>query len=110
MTLLLYHEIKLHTINQQNADIILKVISDLQQRKIITCINNKAKTVKRISEETGVTISTTYRKINDLKRKNMLILSGNIIKNKREFRYQSKIRKVVIEFEDKIDVKIYTNN
>ena len=95
---------------ETRKDIILKMISDSQQRKIIMCINNKAKTVKQISEETGMSISMTYRKINQLKRKNMLILSGNIIKNKREFRYQSKVSKVIIKFDSETDVRIYTNN
>ncbi len=111
MALVCYHGEIPHKINQDKASIILKTILDLEQRKIIFCIKNKFKTVLQISKETGLSISSVYRKIWKLDEKKLLFLSSNInFHRKREFRYKSKIRKVVVVFDkDVTDVTIYSN-
>ena len=91
MTLSAYSKIYRNIASNQNSDEIKRIASDSDFEKIINCICREAKTVKQISKETELTISTTYRKIKKLNENNMLILSGSInIENKREFRYQSK--------------------
>lgn len=111
MALVCYHgEIPIK-INQDRADIILKTILDPDRRKVIFCIKNESKTIFQISENTGLSLSSVYRKIRDLDEKKLLFLSGNInFHRKREFRYKSKIRKVVVVFDkDVTDVTIYSN-
>ncbi len=65
----------------------------------------------QISEETGLSISSVYRKIRELNEKKLLFLSGDTnLLGRREFRYKSKIRKVVVVFDkDVTDVTIYSN-
>ena len=111
MTLVCYHGSTPYNINQERADLILKIISDPDRRKIISCIKNESKTVIQISKETGLSISSVYRKIRDLDEKKLLFLSGDInLHRKREFRYKSKIRKVVVVFDQNVmDVKVYSN-
>ncbi len=111
MALVCYHGEIPQRINQDRVDEILEAISDPHQRKIIGCINNESKNTHQISEETGIAVSTVYRNIRKLDEKKLLFLSGDITPQKRkEFRYRSKIRKVVTVFdEDMIDVKIYAN-
>ena len=111
MALVCYHGEIPHKINQERANSILKTVLDLNRRKIIFCIKNEPKTISQISEETGLSISSVYRKIRKLDEKKLLFLSGNInLHKKREFRYKSKIRKVVVVFDkNSIDVKIYSN-
>ena len=110
MTLVCYHGETPHIINQQRADIILGVIADPRLRSIINSIKHEFKNVKQISKELKLSVSTTYRYIHELKRKNILIISSNIQFGKKTFAYKSKIQKVISTFEgQKIDVKIYTN-
>ena len=111
MALVCYHGENPHIINQERADMILQVISDPERRKIINSIRDEAKTAIQVSKETGLSISSVYRKLHELAEKHIVITSGRInSQNKREFRFQSKIRKVVTVFDnDTFDVKIYTN-
>ena len=108
--LVCYHGETPHIINQQRADMILEVIADPRLRNIINCTKDEFKNVKQISRELKLSVSTTYRYIHELKRKNILIVSSNIQLGKKTFAYKSKIQKVISTFEgQKIDVKIYTN-
>jgi predicted transcriptional regulator len=111
MALVCYHGETPREINQDRAGVILKTILDKDRRKIIFCIKNKSKTLSQISKETGLSISSVYRRIHDLDEKELLILSGDInLHGKREIRYKSKIRKVVVVFDkDVTDVKVYSN-
>ncbi len=111
MALVCYHGQTPYKINQDRVDVILKTMLNQDRRKIISCIKNESKTVIQISKETGLSISSVYRKIRELDEKKLLFLSGDInLHRKREFRYKSKIRKVVVVFDkDVTDVKVYSN-
>ncbi len=111
MALVCYHGEIPYKINQDRVDVILKTMLNQDRRKIISCIKNESKTVIQISKETELSISSVYRKIRDLDEKKLLFLSGNInLHRKREFRYKSKIRKVVVVFDQNVmDVKVYSN-
>ncbi len=110
MALVCYHGETPRKINQDRADVILKAILDKERRKVIFCIKNESKTIRQISKDTGLSISSVYRRIHDLEKKKLIILSGSINLDRREFRYKSKIRKVVVVFDkDVTDVKIYSN-
>ena len=108
--LVCYHGETPHIINQQRADMILEVIADTRLRNVINCTKDDFKNVKQVSQELKLSVSTTYRCINELKRKNILLVSSNIEFGKKRFAYKSKIQKVISTFDGtKIDVKIYTN-
>jgi len=111
MALVCYHGETPHKINQDRADVILKTIFDKERRNVIFCIGNESKTTSQISKETGLSISSVYRRIRDLDEKKLLFLSGKIKHNGRsKIGYKSKIRKVVVVFDkDVTDVKIYSN-
>ena len=111
MALVCYHGSNAHIINQERADFILKTIADPDRRKVIGSIKDQFKTAIQISEETGLTLNKVYKKIHDLSDRNVLISSAKInSRGKKEFVYKSKIRKVLVEFEDDVlDVQIYTN-
>ncbi len=111
MDLAFYHDETSYKIDQKKADVILRIILDQENRMIINCIKDESKTISQIVNNTGISTSTVYRKIHNLNEKKLLILSGDInIQGKREFKYQSKIRKVVTVFEEGIiDVKVYAN-
>lgn len=111
MALVCYHGENPYTIDQKKADLVLNTVSDTERRKIINSIRDDFKTANQISEETGLPRSTVYRKIRELEENKLLILSGKIgIHGKRESTYKSKIRKVIMTFDDDVlDVKIYTN-
>ena len=111
MALVCYHGENHYPINQEKADLVLNTISDRERRKIINSIRDDFKTAHQISEETGLPKSTIYRKIRELEENKLLIISGRIgTHGKRESTYKSKIRKVIMTFDDDVlDVKIYTN-
>ncbi len=111
MTLVCYHGEIPYKISQDKADIILKVLLEQHRRKILFCIKNESKSIQQISKETGLSISSVYRRIRDLDEKKLLIVSGKInLQGRREFHYKSKIRKVVVVFsKDFIDLKVYSN-
>jgi len=113
MALICYHGTTPHNIDQSRADIVLKAISDKDIRKIITCIKDEPKSVRQISYDTGLLVSNVYRKIHELKKNKLLIISASISSenHKKVFSYKSKVRKVAMMFndDDDFDVKIYSN-
>ncbi len=111
MSVIFYRGETAHGINQERGNEILEVMLDHVNRKIITCIKDESKTALQISEETGLSSSMTYRRLRELKEKNLLILSGEIATDKKKrFKHKSKIRKVVTSFDGNLtDIKIYSN-
>ena len=110
MSLVCYLGEKRYKIDQERATEILNVMLNPENRKIISCIKNEPKNVIQIHEETSLAISTVYRRLRQLEKKKLLILSGNISKDRKTVSYKSKIRKVVAMFEDGVvDLKIYSN-
>jgi len=111
MNLVYYHGDEPLKIIQEQQKTILKTIVDSQYKVILECIRSKSKSTHQISRETGISISNTYRKLHDLNKKKILIVSGGITSDgKREFLYKSKIREIITELhEGKTVVKIYSN-
>ena len=111
MPLVCYHGTNPYNISQDRVNLILEVLADPDKRKIISCIKNESKTVSQISKETGLPISNVYRKIGGLEENKLLISSAMVSseKSRKEFTYKSKVRKVVVTFDDVLDVKVYSN-
>jgi len=110
MTLVCFHGENPHVIDRKRADVVLYAISDPDRRKIIGAIRDDFKTANQVCRETGLAISTVYRRINELNQNNLLIATARVTKNGKEFSYKSKIRKVVATFDNAaMDVQIHTN-
>lgn len=55
-------------------------LHDKNLMTVFHSLTNNPKTIKGISEETGISITTVYRKIQKLKEKKLVIISGRITK------------------------------
>ena len=111
MSVTYYHgEIPL-SIDSDRANEIVKAMIDPASRKILVNIKNNSKTVLQISKDLDLSISKTYRMLNKLNKKKLLIVTGEINSHhKKASKYKSKIRKIVTTYDDTVaDVKIYSN-
>ena len=71
MALVCYHGDTPYKINQDRANEILGVMINPEHRTIMNCIKDESKSVSQISDETGLTKSTTYRRLHELNKKNI---------------------------------------
>jgi|GEM_PF-3771818 len=112
MSLVCIENNSIHVTNQNRVNIILQTIIDPIIRKILFCTKNKAKTIKQITQETGFSSSMTYRKIKYLIENDLLLISGDVhAKARKSLMYQSKIRKIMIDFDtSEMNMKIYLNS
>ncbi len=92
-------------------DALLEVVSDKYCRGILECIMDKPKSVVEITAETGIPISTAYRRIQTLCDSKLLAVSGTISDDgKRLFYYKSKVKSINTGFNDgKVDVELVLN-
>lgn len=111
MSVICYYGETPYRINQERGNEILEVMLDDINRKIIICIKDESKTALQVSTETGLSSSMTYRRLQKLKEKKLLILSGEISTDKKKrLKHKSKIHKVVTSFDGNVtDIKIYSN-
>ena len=85
-------------IDDDRKQIYIRMVSDRFSIKIITSIINNSKTAVEISKETGIPISTIYRRIKFLQENKLIKVTGGINKDGKFFVYQSKIKEVEITF------------
>lgn len=99
-------------IDNDNEDAIFTVSSDRFCRKVISYIIGEQKSVKEISNESGIPIGTVYRKIHLLKKQNLLKITGVITTDaKKVFYYKSRIRTIYTKYENGVfDVEIIPNS
>lgn len=111
MSLTYYHGETPQKINQERANEILEAMIDPTFRKILVGIKDDSKTALQISNDLELSISRTYRILNKLNEKKLLIVTGEINSHhKKASKYKSKIREIVTTFDGNItDVKIYSN-
>ena len=86
-------------------------MADKYSRDLLSATQGLPKSVYRISQETGIPISTVYRRIQRLQDVGVVRVSGEInLEGKKHFLYQSKVKaissKVAGEF---INVEIIPN-
>ncbi|MCH9657950.1 helix-turn-helix domain-containing protein [archaeon] len=100
---------KIEEIEKQDG--ILDILSDKYCRAIIESITNKSKSVMEIVDETGIPMSTVYRRIQTLHDCKLLATSGIITEDgKRLFLYKSKVRGIQSVFNNgKIEVDLILN-
>jgi hypothetical protein len=87
--------------DSEHKQLYLDMLSDQFSIKIITNIITDSKTPINISKETGIPISTVYRRLHFLQKNNLVKISGGINKDGKFFAYQSKIKGVEITFNGK---------
>ena len=90
---------------------ILEIMADKYSRDLLRTTRELPKSAIRISQETGIPISTVYRRIQKLQNAGVVRVSGEInLEGKKHFLYQSKVKaissKVAGEF---INVEIIPN-
>ena len=90
---------------------ILEIMADKYSRDLLRTTQEFPKSAFRISQETGIPISTVYRRIQKLQDAGVVRVSGEInLEGKKHFLYQSKVKaissKVSGEF---INVEIIPN-
>ena len=90
---------------------ILEVMADKYSRDLLRTTQEFPKSAFKISQETGIPISTVYRRIQKLQDAGVVRVSGEInLEGKKHFLYQSKVKaissKIAGEF---INVEIIPN-
>ena len=96
----------------ERKDSLLEILSDKYCRTILESIMTMPKSVIEITAETGIPMSTVYRRIQTLHDNQLLGTSGIITDDgKRLFMYKSKIKGIQSTFNDgKTDVGLIPNN
>ena len=96
----------------ERKDSLLEVLSDKYCRAILASTMQKPKSAMEITSETGIPISTAYRRIQTLHDNKLLSTSGSIsVEGKKFFLYKSKIKGIQSKFNDgQIEVELILNN
>jgi len=92
-------------------DKLLKVMADSYSRKILERVSECSKSANEITTETGIPVSTVYRRIQFLVDAQLLSISGEITEEgKKFFLYKSKINGMSSSFNgNELEVSITPN-
>lgn len=92
-------------------DALLEVISDKYCRDIMNCVMDKPRSVLEITADTGIPVSTVYRRIQSLCDAKLLAVSGDISDDGKKFYlYKSKVKSIQSVYNDgKIEVEMAFN-
>jgi predicted transcriptional regulator len=87
---------------KSDPDDILALLSDEQNRKVITILNNNEMTIRQISSHLGIPQSTTYRKVKILEGLGVIKKTKIIrtIEGSDEAYYKSWVSEIIIIFKD----------
>jgi len=90
---------------------ILEMVSDKYCRAILSATMEKPKSATEITAETGIPISTVYRRLQTLHDNNLVRISGSINEDgKKYFLYKSKVKAILTNFNgDFIEMEIVPN-
>ncbi|MGQ0536632.1 MAG: winged helix-turn-helix domain-containing protein [Methanobacteriota archaeon] len=83
------------------SEIVVAALSDAYARRVLAVCVKKAKAVKDVSHETGMPLPTTYRHVNDLVEKGLLVVERSALTEdgKRYELYRSRIRYARLELD-----------
>ncbi|MDE1863427.1 MAG: helix-turn-helix transcriptional regulator [Thaumarchaeota archaeon] len=97
---------------ETTKDALLEVLADKYSRAILESTLEMPKSTIDLSNECGIPISTTYRRVQLLHRHKLLAISGSISQDgKRYFLYKSKVKSIVTCFGNgSLDVEIVPNS
>ena len=82
-----------------NRDMVERAVSDPALREVLAMTISSAKSVKEISDGTGIPLSSTYRHVESLQRAGLLIVDRSAIspEGKRYDLFRSRLRRAMIE-------------
>jgi len=97
--------------DSEKKENILEILSDKYCRTIIESTMDKPKSVVEITAETGVPVSTVYRRIQTLSDNKPLYISGSISEDgKKFFLYKSKVKGIQTQYENgSVNVELVLN-
>lgn len=86
---------------------IIRLISDQHTRKIIDAIQMQPKSAMQISKESGIELSSIYRRLHKLQKLDLMKITFKITHDgEKSFYYQSKISSVIAKYQEG---KFYVN-
>jgi predicted transcriptional regulator len=97
--------------DSEKKENLLEILSDKYCRTIIESTMDKPKSVVEITAETGVPVSTVYRRIQTLSDNKLLYISGSISEDgKKFFLYKSKVKGIQTQYENgSVNVELVLN-
>lgn len=89
--------------DDSKKDSLLGIIADKNCRIILDNIKNKKKSVMEIAKDTGICISTIYRKIQVLEDNKLLRISGSFSEDgQKSFFYKNRIKSIHVMYNEGI--------
>ena len=80
---------------KEKIEEILQIMADKYSRDLLRVTQNFPKSAFKIADETGIPISTVYRRIQKLQNNDAIRVSGEIsMEGKKHFLYQSKVKAI----------------
>ncbi len=97
--------------DSEKKNSLLEILSDKYCRAIIETTMDKPKSVVEITAETGIPVSTVYRRIQMLSDNKLLYISGSISEEgKKFFLYKSKVKGIQTQYENgSVNVELVLN-
>ena len=97
--------------DSEKKNSLLEILSDKYCRTIIETTMDKPKSVVEITAETGIPVSTVYRRIQMLSDNKLLYISGSISEEgKKFFLYKSKVKGIQTQYENgSVNVELVLN-
>ncbi len=80
---------------KEKIEVILQIMADKYSRDLLRITQDLPKSAFKIADETGIPISTVYRRIQKLQNNDAIRVSGEItMEGKKHFLYQSKVKSI----------------
>ena len=80
---------------KEKIEVILQIMADKYSRDLLRITQDLPKSAFKIADETGIPISTVYRRIQKLQNNDVIRVSGEItMEGKKHFLYQSKVKAI----------------
>jgi predicted transcriptional regulator len=103
---------EISAVQQEKTHEILQIMADKYSRDILFITQDVPKSALKLAQETGIPISTVYRRMQKLHDNRLVRVSGEVtVEGKKHFLYQSKVKaihaKVIGDF---ITVEIVPNH
>ena len=84
------------TVQLEKTQEILQVMADKYSRDILSTTQDTPKSALKLAQETGIPISTVYRRIQRLHDNRLVRVSGEVThEGKKHFLYQSKVKAIL---------------
>lgn len=102
---------EISTVQSEKTHEILQVMADKYSRDILFITQDAPKSALNLAQETGIPISTVYRRIQKLYDNKLVRVSGEVTQEgKKHFLYQSKVKAILSKMVgDFITVEIVPN-